>query len=621
MRTPFRWINKVASRIPGLGLGLALSAAVGFVCYTLTANAVEQDAQQRFTSMTRIIQYTINGRLKSYADVLRGTASLFQTSTDLTRDQFHNYVEGLSLTTEFPGIESVNYARHITDGELPAFEDYVREQLAKVKADYPPTFKIVPPGRRPSYTVLTFIEPIADWSNRFGVDLDARPSVARTLAESRDTGLPSTSGALVPLKTTTSGLGMRMPIYRTGMPRDTVEQRRAAYVGSVGIGFSVHRLVYGLLEQLPVKTMRMVITGLSPEERPGGPLGPDRRIVLYDTAAEAAQAEHKINRATGDLFQTSMPVGFSHRGWEVTFSIPKSDMYTEVDVYTPILAGLAGVVSTALLYALFHTLTSSRRRAIGLAEEMTKELRASEGRLQQSNETLRHLAAHAENIKEGERKRIAREIHDDLGQNLLALRIEADMLASRTATRHPRLHARARWTLQHIDATMKSVRAIINDLRPNVLDLGLTAAVDWQISEFRRRTGIECELLDNDRDAAVEDRIATTLFRILQESLTNVSRHARATWVRVELNVDPDWISMTITDNGIGLPRNGRYKPGSFGLVGVEERVKILGGTFTVSSSAESGTSVRVSIPSVSGAARPPPSASVIDGESASAFH
>jgi signal transduction histidine kinase len=230
---------------------------------------------------------------------------------------------------------------------------------------------------------------------------------------------------------------------------------------------------------------------------------------------------------------------------------------------------------------------------------MTHELRASEARLQLSNETLRRLAAHSDKIKEGERKRIAREIHDDLGQNLLALRIEADMLSARTGDRHPRLHERAQSTLHQIDTTIKSVRQIINDLRPTVLDLGLNAAVDWQVSEFRRRTGIECELVENHQDIQVGDQCATALFRILQESLSNISRHAHATRVRVELRAERDQISMTVSDNGIGLHKSGRDKPGSFGLVGIEERINILGGTFALTSSRGAGTTVHVSVPAL----------------------
>jgi signal transduction histidine kinase len=328
---------------------------------------------------------------------------------------------------------------------------------------------------------------------------------------------------------------------------------------------------------------------MSPDEEPGGPRGAYRRIVFFDNMAGK-------QLSSDSMFELALPIGIRERGWIANFSMPKSKLSSGIDGYLPWLAMLAGAVSTALLYALYQTLSSSRQRAVFLAKEMTHELRASEAKLQQTNERLRRLAAHAENIKESERTRIAREIHDDLGQNLLALRIEADLLASRTRQRHPRLHARANWTLTQIDTTIKSVRQIINDLRPNVLDLGLSAAVDWQVAEFQRRTGVPCELIQN-QEVEINDRCATALFRILQESLTNITRHACATRARVELRSRPDRVAMTVADNGVGIQRTGRHKLGSFGLVGIEERVTILGGSFDLRDAPGGGTIIQVSIP------------------------
>jgi signal transduction histidine kinase/CHASE1-domain containing sensor protein len=584
---------------PVLWIGALLSSGLGLLFYVATANTIESDAQLRFNNMARSVQTAINGRIKSYTDVLRGSASLFQTSPDLTREQFHRYVDGLSLDQEFPGIEAINFARYVTEAERPAFEASMGKEIAAISSGYPP-FRITPPGRRASYNVITYIEPIAGWVNRFGVDITGatRGGETPTHRTMRETGQIAASAASVPFLSgiNQTGLSIRIPIYRMGMRASTVEQRRAAFVGSVGIGFRVQKLIEGVLDQMPVQGVRLTLTDMGP--RPGSSQGvaaePTR--VLFDSKATVAVPSPPMAGPDRATFVTTLPVGYNMRVWEAHFSIRKSDLYTGVDAYVPWLAMLAGFVSTMLLYILFQTLSSSRRNAVALAQGMTKELRASEAKLQMSNENLRRLAAHAENIKEGERKRIAREIHDDLGQNLLALRIEADMLSARTSARHPRLHERALSTLRQIDATIKSVRQIINDLRPTVLDLGLNAAVDWQITEFRRRTGIECELVENHQDIKVSDQCATALFRILQESLSNISQHARATRVRIELRVERGWVWMTVGDNGIGLHASGRHKPGSFGLVGIEERVNILGGTFDVTSSPGAGTTVHVSV-------------------------
>jgi signal transduction histidine kinase/CHASE1-domain containing sensor protein len=579
-------------------IGALLSSGVGMLFYITTAKTIESNAQERFASIARSAQTTINGRIKSYTDVMRGSASLFQTATELTREQFHRYVEGLSLEKEFPGIETINFARHVTEAERPAFEETMRKEIRAMASGYPP-FQITPPGRRDSYTVLTFIEPISAWANRFGFDIASRPTGLPALNYSRDTGDVSASGAPLPILSgrNRTGLGMRLPIYRGDMGSATVEQRRAAYIGTVGIGFNVQKLVQGVLGQMPVHGVRLILTDVGSRPGPLRAGGPTPAKALFDSAATDREPLPPLPTADRTRFSTTLPMGYNQRLWEANFSVSKANIYTGFDAYVPWMAMLAGFASTMLLYTLFHTLTSSRRNAIALAEGMTKELRASEAKLQLSNENLRRLAAHAENIKEGERKRIAREIHDDLGQNLLALRIEADMLSARTSNRHPRLHARALSTLLQIDATIKSVRQIINDLRPTVLDLGLNAAVDWQITEFRRRTGIECELVENHLDIQVSDQCATALFRILQESLSNISQHASATRVRVDLRMERHRISMTVGDNGVGLHAGSRHKSGSFGLVGIEERVNILGGAFTITSHPGAGTTVHVSVP------------------------
>jgi signal transduction histidine kinase len=579
-------VTKIKAIKLGSWLGALLSLSVSAGLYISTSQAIENDARVRFTHMALHVQSILDGRIKTYADLLRGTASLFLASDGVAREEFRRYVAGLDLPRNFPGVESINFAYYVPDAERDRFEARMLQNIDGRGRNA----TIKPEGRRAEYTVLTFVEPGMTWIERIGVDLQSVKGAVLLLGHSRDTGEVLTTGAPVKFGSVAVGLAMRLPVYRAAMPLQDVAQRRAAYLGTVGIGFSVSSLAQGVLDNMPKNATRLVISGFVPFEEPGKSQGGYRRSVFFDNSPGVIFDEQAEFRA---LF----PVGIGGRGWDIDFTVKKRSLYSELDSVLPWVAMLAGMTGTALLYALFQTLSSSRRRAIGLAEEMTGELRASEAKLHKTNDNLRRLAAHAETIKESERKRIAREIHDDLGQNLLALRIEVDLLASRTNKRHTRLHTRAHWMLEQIDATIKSVRQIINDLRPHVLDLGLTAAVDWQITEFQRRTGLACELVSDNHDLHVSDRCATTLFRILQESLTNVSRHARATKVRVELAVDPESISMTISDNGIGLTKASGQKPGSFGLVGIEERVRILGGKCIITSGPNAGTTVHVSIP------------------------
>lgn len=232
---------------------------------------------------------------------------------------------------------------------------------------------------------------------------------------------------------------------------------------------------------------------------------------------------------------------------------------------------------------------------IGSCTDISERKKAEEA-LRHSRQMLRHLISYQERVREDERKRIAREIHDDLGQNLLALRIDVAMLHTRTGTAHPKLNERVRIALNHIDATMKAVRAAINNLRPTVLDLGLNAAIEWQVQDFQRRSGIACELNMED-DFGLDDSRATALFRILQESLNNVIRHARASRVRIGLYRDGFKLVMKIADNGIGIYPDCRRKANSFGLVGIEERINALGGELIIASDANSGTTLTIHLP------------------------
>ena len=217
--------------------------------------------------------------------------------------------------------------------------------------------------------------------------------------------------------------------------------------------------------------------------------------------------------------------------------------------------------------------------------------------LQQSKLMLRQLASCQEQIKEEERKRIAREIHDELGQSLLAVRIDVSMLHARTSAMHPKLNEKTSDALNHIDAAIRSVRGIINDLRPPVLDLGLQAAIEWQLDEFRQRNGIDCKMQVKDADfhCDLDEKRATTLFRIVQESLSNITRHAQATQVHIELYREGRRLYLRIKDNGVGM--TDQKKLNSFGLAGMRERVSMLGGELKIDSAPGMGTILTISVP------------------------
>lgn len=220
--------------------------------------------------------------------------------------------------------------------------------------------------------------------------------------------------------------------------------------------------------------------------------------------------------------------------------------------------------------------------------------------LMHANGQLRQLSAHMAAVKEEERKRIAREIHDELGQNLLALKLDIVQLNERLGGRRSRFARRVGAALENIDATLRSVRGIMNELRPSVLDLGLAAALEWLVNDFRQRSSLHYELtLPGEAQlAAINSDASLVLFRIVQEALVNVLRHSRASQVAVRLWVEEGVILLEVEDNGIGIAPTSRERPGSFGLIGMQERADALHGSFTLNEyEAGAGCCVTVRLP------------------------
>jgi PAS domain S-box-containing protein len=233
---------------------------------------------------------------------------------------------------------------------------------------------------------------------------------------------------------------------------------------------------------------------------------------------------------------------------------------------------------------------------LGISRDITDRIEA-EDELRSSHAELRSLSAHLQSITEEERTRIAREVHDELGQVLTALKIDIAWLAKRLPPDHPELLDKSTVMMKLIDNVIQSVKRICTELRPTLLDhLGISAAIEWQAEEFRKRTGLKCEL--NLYSTSANKQVSMVLFRVLQETFTNIVRHAEATKVRVMLKEEDGIIVFKITDNGKGISREQMRKPQSFGLLGMRERVHSIGGKFSIRGLRGSGTSIKVTVPS-----------------------
>ncbi len=234
---------------------------------------------------------------------------------------------------------------------------------------------------------------------------------------------------------------------------------------------------------------------------------------------------------------------------------------------------------------------------LSIARDIT-ERKIVEEKLKRNAKLLKELSAHLQSVREEERTLIAREIHDELGQTLTALKIKLTLLLKKIPEELPNLKNNLENSIKLIDTSVENVQRISAKLRPDILDeLGLLAAIEWQVSEFEKMTEIKCSLV-LPKEEIVTDKIReTAVFRILQEALTNIARHSGADRVQVYLFSTPTKIILEVRDNGRGISNEQIKDVNSLGIHGMEERVSILGGSFLIEGFPGRGTVVRIEMP------------------------
>ncbi len=240
---------------------------------------------------------------------------------------------------------------------------------------------------------------------------------------------------------------------------------------------------------------------------------------------------------------------------------------------------------------------NEKKVRLSLANDVTEKLKA-EKKLHESYEEIRELASHIQEVREEERAQMAREIHDELGQQLTGLKMDISWVLKKIPSENADLIHKINGIKGLLDDTIKTVRKIATELRPSILDdLGLLEALKWHSNEFEKRAGIQIQFTSTFSHITIAKNMAVGLFRIYQESLTNIARHSGATIVKTTFEQDKNNLILLIADNGKGFDVKDIQHKKTLGLLGMKERTLMMGGKYEIKSTIGKGTIVIVSVP------------------------
>ena len=321
------------------------------------------------------------------------------------------------------------------------------------------------------------------------------------------------------------------------------------------------------------------------------------RIVLFNHAAERVFG-YSAADLVGRPLDVLMPTRFRERHADHISHFGHTGQTTRRMGDQTVLWGLRSSEEEFPIEASISQLSESGRKFYTvILRDITERFRADDA-LRKSREQLRKLAAAAHLVREQEKKRIARELHDELGQALTALKIDLGWIEGHLSAENGAILKKLHSMTKVLDLTVAATRRISADLRPLMLDdLGLLPAAEWLAQNFSERTGIPCEFACNVSDLSLDSEQATAVFRMLQEALTNAARHSGASQVEVTIFRAGEDVTLTVRDNGKGFSPDRDRKIDSFGILGMEERAYLLGGQVHISSAPGGGTEIEIRLP------------------------
>lgn len=497
----------------------------------------------------------------------------------MTRRDFHNYLSGLELTDRYPAALMVVYAQDVPRAQREAFERATSSQGAD--EGYPP-FSIQGGGAGPRLHVITYVEPAEAVKKLLGLDLaSVRPGSRATIDELRDTGELLTNGTIVSERG--DHLVLRLGIYRKNWPLKTVEQRREAFLGSVGIGVSLERLMQEAISAQVAGRIHFSIHNIGRVGHPESEAVPSMVNLLTDSARL-----YPAQETAWASLMTSGKVSFGSRQFGVYFRAPVTNFESAMDEALPFMVLVFGVLTTLLLFAFIYSL---HRSAVWLESEVqrrTRDLEESNRRLRGEMEQRARLEEAVLRVADEERKALGRDLHDDLGQQLTALGFLAESLKRDLETLNPPAAEQASRIVNHLGRALSKIRLLAKGLYPispaaGDEDMGL----EQLAAESREIFSIDCRVVGSTSLSATMPGTAQQLYRVAQEAVRNAVKHGKASCVTIELSRVDGKPRMVIADNGSGFDHAGGGS--GLGLQIMRSRCHMLGLDLTISRAPSGG--------------------------------
>ena len=546
-------------------VGVALSIIVSGFSYYAEKKVIQAEFNEDSENLYSALKREIDSNLSALASV---EALYYLSGKEVKRSEFRNFTN--HLLKQDTSIQALSWIPRVQDSRREAYERAARKE-GFFHFQFTENIghgKMKRSEKRKEYFPVYFIEPYKGNEIALGFNLGSNPSPLEALEVAGKTGEIRATGRIILVQETKNQFGFIVfaPVYRKGALMNSEQSRGDNLEGFASCSFRISDIAEKAIGYLQPEGIDFFIYDESAPEK-------ERFLYKHSSLTRKTPLLNRNEPETDLISKKILDVG--GRKWMVIYSATP-DYIAAMRSWHPLGILLAGLAFTGLVASFLFV---SRRYS----------------------KQLRHLASYLQTIREKERTVIAREIHDDLGQSLTALKFDLMGLTRDIEGLEGRERAaicdKMNSISGFIDELSEKVHKIAMELRPGILDhLGLSSAIEWQLHDFQKRTGISGEYAFAVK-TAVNNEIATAVFRILQEALTNIIRHANATRVNVRLKEEAGLLILVIEDNGEGFSENNLKDEYSLGLLGMRERAYSLGGTMEITTIIGAGTKVVVSVP------------------------